>query len=108
MIANIVTDPKTGEPLDGNGKKLAVSSYNPPEEIKKLFARVQQDYSIAWRLQHRTFDEFDGMSLLDRARLDQQTFGAYVGATIEPQSKQWRWKGRKNTARNKIIGLLAH
>ena len=108
MIANIVTDPKTGEPLDGNGKKLAVSSYNPPEEIKKLFARVQQDYSIAWRLQHRTFDEFDGMSLLDRARLDQQTFGAYVGATIEPQSKQWRWKGRKNTARNKIIGILAH
>jgi hypothetical protein len=69
---------------------------------------VQMDYAQAWRLQHRSFDEFDGVSLLDRARLDQQTFGAYVGAVIEPASKQWRWKGRKNTARNKVIGILAH
>lgn len=107
MIANIVTN-DNGEPIDGNGNKLAASSYNPPEEIKKLFAQVQQDYSTAWNLQHRSFDEFDGISLLERARLDQQTFGAYVGAIIEPASKQWRWKGRKNTARNKVIGILAH
>jgi hypothetical protein len=108
MIANVPTDAKTGEPLDSNGNKLAVSAYNPPEEIKKLFARVQQDYQTAYALQHRTFDEFDGMSVLDRARLDQQTFGAYVGAVQEPASKAWRWKGRKNTARNKVIGILAH
>ncbi len=107
MIANIVTD-KDGNPVDGNGTKLAESSYNPPEEIKKLFARIQTDYSTAWRLQHRTFDEFDGISLLDRARLDQQTFGAYVGAVQESANKSWRWKGRKNTARNKVIGILAH
>lgn len=107
MIANIVTD-KKGNPISGNGKKLSESAYNPPEEIKKLFAQVQKDYSIAWRLQHRSFDEFDGISLLDRARLDQQTFGAYVGVFVEPVSKQWRWKGRKNTARNKVIGILAH
>jgi len=107
MIANIVTD-KDGNPVDGNGNKLSESTYNPPEEVKKLFAQVQTDYSTAWRLQHRSFDEFDGMSLLDRARLDQQTFGAYVGASVEPVSKQWRWKGRKNTARNKVIGILAH
>lgn len=99
---------KDGMPVDGNGKKLTTSVYNPPEEVKKLFAQVQQDYGNAWRLQHRSFDEFDGISLLDRARLDQQTFGAYVGATIEPLTKQWRWKGRKNTARNKVIGILAH
>ena len=58
MIANIVTG-KDGIPVDGNGKKLSVSSYNPPEEIKKIFGRVQTDYSIAWRLQHRPFNEFD-------------------------------------------------
>lgn len=107
MIANIVTD-TDGNPVDGNGTKLTPSSYNPSPEIKKLFARIQTDYQIGWRLQHRGFDEFDGISLLDRARKDQQTFGAYVGAFVEPQSKQWRWKGRKNTARNKIIGILAH
>lgn len=108
MIGNLITDTETGEPLDHNGNKLSVSEYNPPEEIKKLFARVQQDYQIAWRLQHREFDEFDGMSLLDRANLDQQTFGAFVGMEFVPEHKQWRWKGRKNTARNKIIGILAH
>jgi hypothetical protein len=107
MIANVVTN-KNGEPVDGNGQKLTVSTYNPPEDVKKLFARVQTDYQTAWRLQHRSFDEFDGVSLLDRARLDQQTFGAYVGAFQEPAHKQWRWKGRKNTARNKVIGILAH
>jgi hypothetical protein len=69
---------------------------------------VQDDYNRSWRLQHRPFDEFDGYSLLQRARLDQQTFGAYVGITQNATNKQWRWKGRKNTARNKVIGILAH
>lgn len=108
MIGQTVTSDKDGAPLDANGKKLSESSYSPPEEVVKLFARVQKDYEVAWRLQHRGFDEFDGYSLLDRARKDQQTFGAYVGITQEPASKQWRWKGRKNTARNKVIGILAH
>lgn len=107
MIANIVTD-KDGNPVDGNGNKLTVSAYQPNEEIKKLFAQIQQDYNIAWRLQHRGFEEFDGYSLLDRARMDQKTFGAYVGTTQSSGNLSWRWKGRKNTARNKVIGILAH
>ncbi len=106
MIGNAITD-SSGQPLP-QYTKLIPSAYNPPKEIKDLFARVQTDYSTAWRLQHRSFREFDGISLLDRARLDQETFGAYVGAIVEPASKQWRWKGRKNTARNKVIGILAH
>lgn len=106
MIGQKITD-ANGIPLDNNGNKLSKSKYVPDPAIMKLFARCQQDYSIAWNLQHRTFDEFDGMSLLDRARLDQQTFGAYVGAEYIPAQKRWRWRGRKNTARNKIIGILA-
>lgn len=107
MIGKIVTG-KNGEPVDGNGTKLSLSSYAPSPEITKLFAQVQTDYQVAWNLQHRGFNEFDGYSLLDRARLDQETFGAYVGIVNEPVQKRWRWKGRKNTARNKIIGILAH
>lgn len=89
-----------------NGKKLTESSYQPQPETTKLFAKVQQDYQIAYSLQHRSFDEFDGLSLLDRARRDQETFAAYVGAKYLPSHKAWRWKGRKNTARNKIIGIV--
>ena len=107
MIGGTVTQ-EDGVPVDSNGKKLSVSSYNPPDEIKKLFARCQKDYEIAWRLQHRSFKEFDGLSLLDRARVDQETFGAYVGAIFDIGTNSWRWKGRKNTARNKILGILAH
>lgn len=107
MIGQIITDDK-GIPLDGNGKALAQSSYNPPDAIKKLFARVQTDYQVAWALQNRPFDEFDGYSLLQRAKMDQETFGAFVGAEFVPLQKRWRWKGRKNTARNMVIGILAH
>lgn len=107
MIGSIVTD-KDGNPVDGNGTKLAVSAYNPSDEVKKLFTRCQSDYQIAWSLQNRPFDEFDGYSLLQRTKMDQETFGAFVGAEYVPQNKRWRWKGRKNTARNMIIGILAH
>lgn len=107
MIGRIVTDPKTGLPLDNNGNTVAKSRYQPPPEVMKLFARCQTDYGIAWQLQHRPFDEFDGISLLERANRDQKTFGAFVGAEWVPKNKQWRWKGRKNTARNKIIAILA-
>lgn len=108
MIGGNVTKTENGEPVDNNGKMLSQSAYAPSQDIIKLFARVQQDYQVAWNLQHRGFNEFDGYSLLDRARMDQKTFGAFVGASQEPVHKQWRWKGRKNTARNKIIGILAH
>lgn len=107
MIGQLVTDTKTGEPLGNSGNKLSESAYHPDTEIVELFARCQSDYQRAWRLQHRPFDEFDGISLLQRAKVDQRTFGAFVGAEYVPKHKQWRWKGRKNTARNKLIGLLA-
>lgn len=105
MIGGQITNDK-GFPVV-NGKKLSVSNYQPQPETLKLFSKVQQDYQVAYTLQHRSFDEFDGISLLDRTRLDQQTFGAYVGAQYLPAQKRWRWKGRKNTARNKLIGILA-
>ncbi len=107
MIAGVVTN-EQGEPVDGEGKALTVSPYNPPEEILKLFAQVQKDYLSNYGLQNRPFNEFDQLSLLQRTNLDQQTFGAFVGATFLPATQSWRWRGRKNTARNKIIGILAH
>lgn len=108
MIGQIITSDDTGNPLDNNGNKLSLSAYQPDDETKKLFAKIQKDYQIAYALQHRSFQEFDGFSLLQRTRMDQETFGAFVGAEYVPIHKRWRWKGRKNTARNKIIGILAH
>lgn len=105
MIGAKVTG-QDGKPLAG--VKLSDSSYQPDAEVLLLWKRCQDDYGRAWQLQHRPFDEFDGLSLLQRAKEDQRTFGAYVGAEYIPKQKAWRWRGRKNTARNKLIGLLAH
>lgn len=107
MIGNIVID-KDGNPVDGGGNKLNPSAYNPPQEVLQVWAKCQQDYQRAYNLQHRPFDEFDGVSLLERARVDQQTFAAYVGAQYVPEHKRWRWRGRKNTARNRLISILAY
>lgn len=106
MIGNIVTD-KDGIPLDNNGNKLSAGAYQPPRAIMELFARCQTDFGTSWQLQNRTFDEFDGVSLLDRANLDQQTFGAFVGCEYVAPQKRWRFRGRKQTSRNKLIGILA-
>lgn len=105
MIGQQITG-ADGKPLP-QFLKLTASQYNPPDEVKELFNRVQRDYQVAYSLQHRPFKEFDGYSLLDRARLDQETFGAYVGCEWVPKQKAWRWKGRKNTSRNKLIQILA-
>lgn len=107
MIGQIITSDKDGNPLDHNGNKLSLSAYQPPPQIMDLFQKVMQDYQSAWRLQFRPFREFDGYSLLQRTRLDQELFGAYVGAEYVAVHKRWRWRGRKNTARNNLIGLLA-
>lgn len=107
MVGNVITD-KEGRPINNQGNKLSVSSYNPSPEVKEFFAKFQRDYLTAWALQRKPLDEFDGYSLLDRAKLDQETFGAFVGVQYQPKHKKWRFQGRKNTARNKLIGILAH
>lgn len=107
MIASIITG-ADGKPLNGNGQQLSQSTYQPSKEVMDLFAQVQVDYQKAFSLQHRPFNEFDGYSLLQRTKMDQETFGAFVGAEWVPAHKRWRWKGRKNTARNRLIGILAH
>lgn len=106
MVGNLVTD-KDGIPLSNTGQKLSASTYPALAEVIELFVRCQNDYQRAYNLQHRPFDEFDGLSLVQRTERDQQTFGAFVGAEYVPKHKAWRWRGRKNTARNKLIGLLA-
>lgn len=106
MIGQIITGPD-GNPSAEAYSKLSKSAYQPPLEVKQLWTRIQKDYQVAYMLQHRSFDEFDGYSLLQRAKLDQETFAAYVGCEFVPKHKQWRFKGRKNTARNKLINICA-
>lgn len=105
MIGGIILTEK-GVPLESYSK-LSKSSYQPKGDVMNLWQQIQRDYFVAYMLQHRPYKEFDGVSLLERAKLDQETFAAYVGCEYVPQHKQWRWKGRKNTSRNKLIKIAA-
>ena len=107
MIGNVLTD-EAGNPLEDGGVRLSKSSLVIPIHVRKFFLQFQTDYTTAWSLQRKPLDEFDGLSLLDRSRVDQETFAAFVGIEFLPKHKRWRWKGRKNTARNKLIGMAAH
>lgn len=107
MIGSIIIG-KDGLLVDGSGKSLSRSAYQPSADVMSVYSKCQQDYQRSYNLQHRPFDEFDGVSLLERTRLDQQTFGAWVGAQYVPEHKRWRWRGRKNTARNKLISVLSY
>lgn len=107
MIAGIVSD-KEGNPIDGNGNKLSASTYSPSKDVMTLFERVQNDYTVAYNLQHRPFKEFDGLSLLERSRRDQESFATFVGAEYISAERRWRWRGRKTTTRDRLIGILAH
>lgn len=93
---------------DLTNEPLLSKKMNAPEDVKRLWEHVRQDYFKDYSLQNRPFQEFDMLSLLQRMNLDQQTWGAFVGANYSTADQQWRWQGRKNTARNKIIGILAH
>ena len=106
MIGLKITD-NDGKVLD-QYSNLARSTYQPSHDVMGLIARVQTDYQVAYSLQNYPFQEFDGYSLLQRTNLDQQTFAAWVGCEFVPRQNRWRWRGRKNTARNKLIGILAH
>lgn len=108
MLGGSPTKNSDGHPVEGNGQALTKSAYQPSQAVKDLFAYFQRDYQNAWVLQRKPLDEFDGYSLLDRTRLDQETFGAFVGVEFIAKQKRWRFRGRKNTARNKLISILAH
>lgn len=106
MIGQIITG-EEGKPSAETYTKLSPSKYQPQGDVKKLWQQIQNDYQVAYLLQHRPFKEFDGVSLLNRAKLDQETFAAYVGAEYVPEHKRWKWRGRKNTSRNKLIAICA-
>lgn len=95
-------------PTSRDNEPMMNKKLDVPQDVRKLWEQVRQDYFKAYALQNRPFEEFDMLSLLQRMNLDQQTWGAFVGANYSPGDQSWRWQGRKNTARNKIIGILAH
>lgn len=84
-----------------------LSPYQPPEGVKKLSEMIQTDYSVAYDLQQQPFTEFNDLSLIDRADIDQKRWNAYRGPQSEDPDEAWRYNGVKPITRNRILGIVA-
>src|SRR3990167_1894506 len=84
------------------------SSFQPPKEVCVLTERIKQDYQTGYNILHRTFEEFNDKSLVERMNVDQKSFNAYVQPKSDDPDEEWRWNGVRPITRNKILSIAAH
>lgn len=101
MIGTIEVD-KKGNPIS------KPSLYSPKESVKKLTARVKQDYAIGHRILHDTHREFNNRSLIQVMNDDQRVFNAFVPAKSSNPDDAWRAQTVRPITRNKVISIAAH
>lgn len=101
MIGTILTD------KDGNITNQ-VSDYRPPKPVADLTYKVKQDYQTGYNILHRSYEEFNDKTLIQRMNLDQKAFNSYVEVPSDNPDEEWRWNGVRPTTRNKVIAMAAH
>ena len=84
------------------------SSFQPPKEVCVLTERIKQDYQTGYNILHRTFEEFNDKSLVERMNVDQKSFNAYIQPKSDDPDEKWRWNGVRPITRNKILSIAAH
>ncbi|KKM71508.1 hypothetical protein LCGC14_1429890 [marine sediment metagenome] len=84
-----------------------LSAYNPPDDVRDLTERIQQDNQVGYDLQNRPFTEFNDSSLLQRADIDQKRWNAYRIPQSDNVDEAWRWNGIRPITRNRILGIVA-
>ncbi len=93
---------------DINKKKDAVSLYQPSQDVSDLLARFKEDYTKGYNILHRNWRELNDMSVISRMNWDQETFNSYVPpASLDPD-EQWKWRGTRSMARNKMMVTYSH
>jgi hypothetical protein len=84
------------------------SSYNPSPEVRNLTQMVKADYAIGDEVLHRPFEEFNGMSLIERANTDQASWMSWNPEASKDPEGGWRFSGIRPMTRNKVISTAAH
>lgn len=92
----------------GTFKEKDRSAYTPRKEVKELTRKIQQDFQVGWDIQHRSFREFNDMSVIDRLNKDQDDFNVFEEAPSKDPDKAWRSTAVSPIARNKMISIAAH
>lgn len=85
-----------------------VSEYNPSQEIKDFTFEVKKAYQVGDEIMNRPFEEFNGLSLIQRINEDQKTWLAWQPEPSQDPEEDWRWSGVRPITRNKVISTAAH
>lgn len=84
------------------------SLYQPSDSIRRRTIEVIRDYTDAWAIRNRPFEEFNNLSLVDRLNLDRTSFNQYVFSDARDAADAWKSRAFRPIVRNKIITIAAH
>lgn len=84
------------------------SSYQPPQSVRDVLARVRRDFSDAENLRNRAYEEFNDVSMIQRLNIDQRRFNSYVPPRSTDPDEAWKANTVRPITRNKCISIAAH
>jgi len=93
--------------LDLNlSKERSKASYSPGAEERNAIKFILEHFTISNVIRESTYEEFNGLSLIERQRKDQRTFNVYQDTPTGDNS--WKSNAVRPIERNRIISIAAH
>lgn len=85
-----------------------ISAYQPSKEVADFTDEVKKEYSYGDQILHRSWEELNNYSVINRMNKDQRTFNSFVDESVEDPNEAWKWRGTRSAARNKTMAMHAH
>jgi len=95
--------------VDGKDMIMDVKSdYQPTDLVLERQKDIIRDYKIAQNYIDEDWEEFNGNTLYDRARKDQEMFNGNTPPTSGDPSEYWKANTVNPMVRNRCISIMAH